>query len=240
VPGLTTARGDADGIPFFVHEEKMLSVPLLEIYQRLLDHYGPLQWWPAETAFEVCVGAILTQNTAWTNVEKAISALKAAGLLTPEGLSEIDSDQLAILIRPSGYFNIKSRRLKNFVEWLGACHNGSLDQMFAGDWQAVREELLKVHGIGPETCDTILLYAGSKPTFVVDAYTKRIFYRLGLLVEKVSYEEVRALFTANLPEEPVMFNEYHALIVEHCKRFCRKKPMCVGCPLATFCCQGLT
>ena len=209
---------------------------LLNIFNRLLDHYGPLQWWPAETPFEVCVGAILTQNTNWGNVEKAISALKQADVLTPEGLRTIEPDQLAFLIRPSGFFNVKSRRLKEFIAWFFDRYDGSLERMFAIDWRDLRGELLKVRGIGPETCDSILLYAGGQPTFVVDAYTRRLFHRLGMLNERADYEETRSLFMANLPADAALYNEYHALIVEHCKRFCRSKPLCDGCPLASGCC----
>jgi endonuclease-3 related protein len=208
----------------------------MDIFQRLLDHYGPLRWWPAETPFEVCVGAILTQNTAWTNVEKAISALKAAGVLTPEGLRDVEPARLAELIRPAGYFNVKSQRLKDFMQWLDAGYGGSLERMFAGEWRPLRDELLAVRGIGPETCDSILLYAGHKPTFVVDAYTRRLFHRLGLLPEQVGYEATRALFMENLPPDVGLFNEYHALIVEQCKQFCRTRPRCAGCPLAERCC----
>ncbi|MBI2354064.1 MAG: endonuclease III domain-containing protein [Deltaproteobacteria bacterium] len=209
---------------------------LTDIFERLLAHYGPLQWWPAETPFEVCVGAILTQNTAWSNVERAIANLKAADCLTPEGLRDIERGQLAAFIRPAGYFNVKSRRLKEFMEWLFARYDGSLERMFSGDWRLLRQELLAVHGIGPETCDSILLYAGAKPTFVVDAYTRRLFHRLGILPERTGYEETRTLFMENLPPDAVLFNEYHALIVEHCKQFCRKRPRCGGCPLASSCC----
>lgn len=209
---------------------------LQDIFTLLLNRYGPLQWWPAETPFEVCVGAILTQNTAWTNVERAIAALKAADLLTAEVLHSVDGERLAELIRPAGFFNVKSRRLKAFVAWLFDRYDGSLERMFSGDWQALRRELLAVDGIGPETCDAILLYAGHQPTFVVDAYTRRLFHRLGLLPERAGYEETRALFMAHLPPDVSLFNEYHALIVEHCKRFCRTKPQCHGCPLADRCC----
>ena len=209
---------------------------LAEIFTRLLEHYGPLRWWPAETPFEVCVGAILTQNTAWTNVERAISALRSSAMLTPEALHQVEPQQLAALIRPAGYFNVKSRRLKDFLAWLFAHHGGSLERMFAGDWRTLRGELLQVAGIGPETCDSILLYAGQQPTFVVDAYTRRLFHRLGLLPERAGYEQTRALFMENLPADLPLFNEYHALIVEHCKRFCRVKPRCDGCPLANHCC----
>lgn len=225
------------GIPFLL--EGIMGKrgeKLAEIFERLLAHYGPLSWWPAETPFEVCVGAILTQNTAWGNVERAIAALKAADCLTPEGLREIEAGHLAAFIRPAGYFNLKSRRLKAFVEWLFDRYGGSLERMFSGDWRLLRDELLAVRGIGPETCDSILLYAGHKPTFVVDAYTRRLFHRLGLLPEGAGYEETRALFMDNLPPDVPLFNEYHALIVEHCKQFCRKRPRCAGCPLASSCC----
>lgn len=195
---------------------------LLDIFDLLARYYGPLGWWPAETPFEVCVGAILTQNTAWTNVEKAIAALKGADALSAAGLREIAPDELALLIRPAGFFNVKSRRVKSFVDWLFGRYGGSLERMFCSDWRLLREELLAVAGIGPETCDAILLYAGGKPTFVVDAYTQRLFHRLGMLQLGSDYDATRRLFMDNLPAEPVLFNEYHALIVEQCKRFCRK------------------
>jgi endonuclease-3 related protein len=208
---------------------------LMNIYGHLFDRFGPLSWWPAETPFEVCIGAILTQNTAWTNVEKAISALKHAEVMTPGALRDVDPGQLAQLIRPAGYFNVKSARLKEFVAWLFLHHAGSLEQMFAGEWQSLRTELLQVRGIGPETADSILLYAGHKPTFVVDTYTRRLFHRLGLLPEDAGYDHTRDIFMANLPADAQLFNEYHALIVEQCKQFCRKKPRCSGCPLFDVC-----
>jgi len=208
---------------------------LLEIFDALLDAYGPRFWWPAETPFEVCVGAILTQNTNWGNVEKAIANLKGAGILSPEGLREVAVERLAELIRPAGYFNVKSARLKDFIGWLFREHGGRLESMFAGDWRRLRDELLKVRGIGPETCDSILLYAGHQPSFVVDAYTKRLFSRLGLLAEDAAYEQVRSLFMGNLPPDTELYNEYHALIVEHCKERCRKKPLCPACPLVAVC-----
>jgi endonuclease III related protein len=206
----------------------------MEVFDTLLKSYGPLHWWPAETPFEVCVGAILTQNTNWLNVEKAIVNLKREGLLSLDALWDIDQERLADLIRPSGFFNVKSARLKDFIGWLLKGH-GSLDAMFSGDWVSLREELIGVRGIGRETCDSILLYAGGKPSFVVDAYTKRLFYRLGLVRETAGYEEVRELFMSALPNDSALFNEYHALIVEHCKRHCRKKPICAGCPLRPVC-----
>jgi endonuclease III related protein len=204
---------------------------LLKIFDILLLHYGPRHWWPAQTPFEVCVGAILTQNTNWGNVEKAIANLKREDLLTPEALRKVPVERLAELIRPAGYYNVKSVRLKEFVGWLFECHGGSLARMFTGDWRELREELLRVKGVGRETCDSILLYAGGKPSFVIDAYTQRLFSCLGMIPEKAGYEEVRALFMANLPADPALFNEYHALIVEHGKEHCRKKPRCPGCPL---------
>jgi endonuclease III related protein len=206
----------------------------MEVFDTLLKSYGPLHWWPAETPFEVCVGAILTQNTNWLNVEKAIVNLKREGLLSLDALWDIDQERLADLIRPSGFFNVKSVRLKDFIGWLLNGH-GSLDAMFSGDWMALREELIGVRGIGRETCDSILLYAGGKPSFVVDAYTKRLFYRLGLVREAAGYEEIRGLFMSALDNDSALFNEYHALIVEHCKRHCRKKPICSGCPLRPVC-----
>jgi endonuclease-3 related protein len=208
---------------------------LQEIFERLLERFGALKWWPAETPFEVCVGAILTQNTAWTNVEKAISALKQAGVMSPETLHGSDPEYLALLIRPAGYFNVKSRRLKDFTAWLFLSHQGSLERMFSGDWHDLRMELLRVRGIGPETADSILLYAGNKPSFVVDAYTRRLFLRLGLLPEAAGYDHTRDLFMNDLPEDVPLFNEYHALIVQQCKRFCRAKPLCSGCPLSDCC-----
>jgi len=210
------------------------EILLMEVFDTLLKRYGALHWWPAETPFEVCVGAILTQNTNWLNVEKAIINLKREGLLSLQALWEIDQERLADLIRPSGFFNVKSARLKDFMGWLLAGH-GSLDVMFDGDWGMLREELIGVRGIGRETCDSILLYAGGKPTFVVDAYTKRLFFRLGLVRETDSYEQVRSLFLDALPHNSALFNEYHALIVQHCKIHCRKKPLCEGCPLRPIC-----
>ena len=212
----------------------LMQARLLEPFEILLKRYGALHWWPAETPFEVCVGAILTQNTNWLNVEKAIVNLKREGLLSVEALWELDQERLAELIRPSGFFNVKSARLKDFLGWLLRRY-GSLEAMFATDWRVLREELIAVRGIGRETCDSILLYAGDKPSFVVDAYTKRLFSRLGLVSESDSYEQVRSLFMDALPADRALFNEYHALIVEHCKRHCRKRPLCAGCPLCGFC-----
>ncbi|MBI1922217.1 MAG: endonuclease III domain-containing protein [Geobacter sp.] len=214
---------------------KKLQKQLLEIFDILARRYGPMQWWPAETPFEVCVGAILTQNTNWGNVEKAIVNLKREGLLSAKALRDVPVEKLAEAIRPAGYYNVKSSRLKDFVGWLFERFDGSLDRMFSGDWRELREELLRVRGIGRETCDSILLYAGNKPTFVVDAYTKRLFARLGVVAENADYETVRTMFMENLPEDVGLFNEYHALIVGHCKEHCRKRERCHGCDLHVTC-----
>jgi endonuclease-3 related protein len=212
-----------------------LQKQFMAVYGLMLERFGPLSWWPAETPFEVCVGAILTQNTAWTNVEKAIIALKQAEVLNPNAMRDIDPEQLAQLIRPAGYFNLKSKRLKSFIIWLFQNHGGSLENLRAGTLQALRPELLNVCGIGPETADSILLYAAEKPTFVVDAYTRRLFHRLGLLAENAGYDQTRDLFMNNLPPDAQLFNEYHAQIVEQCKQYCRKKPLCNICPLLSRC-----
>lgn len=211
---------------------------LREIFGLLHKRYGSLHWWPAETPFEVCVGAILTQNTNWVNVEKAIENLKREGMLSPQALRDVSPERLGEVIRPAGFFNVKSVRLKAFVAFLFERHDGSLEGMFTGDWRQLREELLGVKGVGRETCDSILLYAGGKPSFVVDAYTKRLFSHLGLISQKADYEEVRALFMDNLPADAELFNEYHALIVQHCKDHCRKKPRCPGCELHCLCLPG--
>jgi endonuclease-3 related protein len=213
----------------------MSSLPA--IFDILLAHYGPRHWWPAETPFEVCVGAILTQNTNWRNVERAIVNLRRVHALTPQALQQLDGEELAELIRPAGFYNVKSRRLREFVGFLFRCHQGDLAAMFAGDWQKLRGDLLAVSGIGPETADSILLYAGNQPTFVVDAYTRRLMSRLGLCAADIGYEELRQLFMSNLPPDTPLYNEYHALIVEQCKVHCTARPRCAGCPLKTLCLQ---
>jgi endonuclease-3 related protein len=209
---------------------------LIDIFDRLAAHFGPLHWWPAQSPFEVVVGAILTQNTAWRNVEYAIANLKAAGALTPADLAGLDRSELEALIRPAGFFRQKAERLQLFVRHLFARHGGELAAMLDGPLEAVRAELLACKGVGPETADSILLYAGNRPSFVVDAYTRRLFSRLGLLGGDEGYESIRALFMDNLPHETDLFNEYHALIVEECKVFCRKRtPLCAPCPLLAVC-----
>lgn len=213
-----------------------LAHRLLDIYDRLLAAYGPQGWWPADSPFEVIVGAILTQNTAWTNVEKAIAHLRAAGALTPAGLLALTTDEIARLIRPAGYFNTKARKLRAFGEFLAREHAGDLDRLFALDTAALRATLLGIYGIGPETADSILLYAAGRPVFVVDAYTRRVFSRLGLVSDTVAYHDLQALFSGHLPPDVALFNEYHALIVRHGKGRCtRRRPGCVSCPLDTTC-----
>ena len=205
------------------------------IFERLQERYGARNWWPAESPFEVCVGAILTQNTNWGNVEKAIARLKGAGRLSVEGIATLQTEELAALIRPAGYFNVKAGRLQEFVTFLQAEAGGNLDQLFMHDRQHLRRLLLDVRGIGPETADSILLYAGNLPSFVVDAYTKRIFSRLGLVDALIGYEPLRDFFMERLPEDARLYNEYHALIVEHGKQYCRPRPLCAGCCLADSC-----
>ena len=208
---------------------------LLKIYEELFKTFGPRHWWPAETPFEVVVGAILTQNTAWTNVEKAIANLKERDLIHPERLASLDPGQLAEHLRPSGFFNVKTRRLRSFLAFFTKTYGGSLDRMGRRETCALREELLAVNGIGPETADSILLYALQKPIFVVDAYTRRIFHRLGLSSADASYDDLQGMFESALPRDLTLFNEYHALIVALGKNTCKPKPRCESCPLMRGC-----
>jgi endonuclease III related protein len=203
-----------------------------EIHARLLKHFGPSRWWPAKTPFEVMVGAILTQNTSWSNVERAISNLKKAGALSPEKLRDIRLEKLEELVRPSGYFRQKAKRLKIFLEFFFAPPiSGSLKNMKNIDAGEMRRMLLEVNGIGPETADSILLYALDQPEFVVDAYTRRIFSRLGLVSEGIKYDELKAYFEDNLERDVALFNEYHADLVALGNKYCRKQPNCPECPL---------
>ena len=207
--------------------------PRLAVFQALLDRYGPQHWWPGESPFEVMVGAVLTQNTAWENVERAIARLKAAGALDPRVIVESEPQRLAEWIRPAGYFNVKARRLQAFCAWY--LERGGLEALRRQPTEPLRADLLAVHGIGPETADDILLYALERPVFVIDAYTRRLFARLDLVGEGWGYERLRAWFEDGLPREVPLFNEYHALIVRHAKEHCRKRPRCPGCPLASRC-----
>jgi len=205
---------------------------LLAIHDALLAAFGPQRWWPAETPFEVMVGAILTQNTNWRNVERAIANLRAARALTPAAMLRLAPEALAELIRPAGYFRVKAARLGHLLAHLRGRHRGSVARMLRAPLPALREELLGINGIGPETADSILLYAAGLPSFVVDAYTKRVFSRHGLVRADASYTEVQALFTSALPADAPLFNEYHALIVRVGKDCCRpREPRCDACPL---------
>jgi len=209
----------------------MINEILIEIYQLLFDRFGPQHWWPGDTQFEIITGAILTQNTNWTNVEKAIANLKSADRLSPEKLYHLDLPRLAELIRPAGYFNIKAKRLKNFVQWLFDNYQGKLSNLEGLETNRLRAELLAIKGIGRETADSILLYALDRPIFVVDAYTARVAIRHGLIEPDADYEQLRELFQSNLLEDVQLFNEYHALLVKVGKEFCKPKAQCPGCPL---------
>jgi endonuclease-3 related protein len=212
-------------------DNKKISEIVQDIYRRLLVRYGPQHWWPGQEPFEVIIGAILTQSTAWTNVEKAITNLKAAGKLTPEGLRQLSDKELAGLIRPCGYYNVKARRLKAFVSRLRERYDDDLDKLFKNDIEDLRKKLLDIYGVGEETADSIMLYAGNKTVFVIDAYTRRIVDRMGLKPENRSYASYQKLFTVNVPADTGLFNEYHALLVHHAKEVCRKSPLCQHCCL---------
>jgi len=194
-------------------------------------HYGPTHWWPGDTAFEIAIGAILTQNTAWTNVEKAIANLKREKLLSAKAILECAPDRLENALRPSGYFRVKAGRARSFCEHLMTHYGGRMGAMAKRPLEELRPELLAVHGIGHETADDILLYACEKPVFVVDAYTRRIFGRHGLVPGNIGYEALRHFFEKRLDADTHLFKEYHGLIVWTGKDFCRKHPKCAGCPL---------
>jgi endonuclease-3 related protein len=205
---------------------------LMDYYAAMSQSLGPMRWWPARTPFEVIVGAILTQNTSWGNVERAIANLRSAQMLRPSAIADARTSKLATLVRPSGYFRQKAKKLKAFVRFLKQEYGGSLKRMFDTPTEILREQLLAVHGIGPETADSILLYAGNHPVFVVDAYTHRIFGRHGITNGEPEYESVRALIETALPRDSQLYNEFHALIVNTGKNWCRKKdPRCAECPL---------
>lgn len=211
----------------------------MQLYDRLLEAYGAQHWWPAESPFEVIVGAVLTQNTSWTNAATAIANLKGAGALSARRLREMPHEELASMLRPAGYFNSKARKLRAVSEYMGR-YGDDLDALFRSKpLPELREEVLSVYGVGPETADSILLYAGGLPTFVVDAYTKRILGRLEVLSDDVEYETVRDFFHRALPPDPQLFNEFHALLVTHARDSCRKRaPRCFGCPLLDLCPAG--
>jgi len=237
------------------------EIPLY--YIALLSRYGPQNWWPARSRFEVIVGAYLTQNTNWSNVEKAMLNLRRARALTVAAMRSIPLDELETLVRPSGYFRQKARNLKTFIAFLDRHYSGSLTRMFAAPTTKLRAELLDLNGVGPETADSILLYAGNHPVFVVDAYTRRVLMRHGIINEKTGYAEIRTMIeqaissseaeslvvknAASDPRHPISrmsssartelaqhYNELHALIVRVGNHYCRAKPICEGCPLQSF------
>ena len=202
------------------------------LYSSLYGYYGAQNWWPAESELECILGTILTQNTTWKNVEKAINQLKQQGLISIERLNSISTDNLAQIIKSSGYYNQKAIKIKNFISFLNEHYSGNLDEMLGEEVYTLREKLLSIKGIGPETADSIILYAAKKPAFVIDAYTYRILSRHGLVAEDSSYQEMQDLFMDSLPDDPQLFNDYHALIVKVGKEHCKKKsPVCNGCPL---------
>ncbi len=201
-----------------------------DIYNILYSHYGPQNWWPGDSPFEVMVGAILTQNTSWKNVEKAILNLKP--YLEPSVLLNMETDRLASLVRPSGFYRLKAKRLKNFLSFFIDTYNGSVEEMKRAEFDCLRRELLSIPGIGRETCDSILLYALSKPVFVVDAYTKRIGVRHNIFGESATYEEIQKIFEERMERNVQVYNEFHALLVKVGKENCKKKePLCETCPL---------
>lgn len=210
-----------------ISSRKILKV----IYQKLSSALGPQHWWPARTRFEVIVGAILTQNTNWENVTRALQNLRRHHLLNPQAMKDISLEHLAALIRSAGYFNVKARRLKNFTTFLFLEYGGSLKRMERTNEGPLRAKLLNINGIGPETADSILLYAFDKPVFVVDAYTKRIFSRHNIVGRDSDYHSIQKIFVDSLKPDRQLFNEYHALIVNTAKNHCKTKPLCERCPL---------
>jgi len=205
---------------------------LLDIYSTLYNTFGPQDWWPAESKFEIVVGAVLTQNTNWKNVERAIANLKREGVLSVEGILE-NKSRLPELIRSVGYYRVKTERLVNLMNKIREYN--SLEEFLNLPMRKLREELLGIKGIGKETADSIILYAGKYPIFVVDAYTRRLFSRLGIIRGNETYDEIQKIVMDNTPNDEYLYNEFHALIVELGKRYCRKRPLHTGCPLNKFC-----
>ena len=228
-PRTLNPLGASDNIDLSLGE--LMKAQLLKVYQILFETFGPQHWWPGETPFEVMVGAILTQNTSWKNVEVSILHLKENRVMSPEGIYRLKMSVLASMITSSGCFRIKASRLKTFVDFLFEEFDGDIDKMGKVPLEELREKLLGVKGIGPETADSILLYGLKQPIFVIDAYTKRVLSRHGIISEKASYVEVQSLFMKNLPLHEKLFNEYHALFVHLGKTVCKKIPKCDICPL---------
>jgi endonuclease-3 related protein len=212
---------------------------LVRAYDRLFDAFGPQHWWPGDSPFEIIVGAVLVQNTSWRNVERAIQNLRDAAVMSPVAMYALPPEELAELIRPAGYYQVKTRRLRNLLQFVLDNFGGSLDEMFTTDLSTLREQLLAVHGIGPETADAILLYAGGLPTFVVDTYTHRVLARHGWIGYEADYHEIKDYFESTLPADAPLYNEYHALLVRVGKDFCRRTaPKCEACPLSNMLPEG--
>ena len=214
---------------------KSIGDTLMDYYRKLYDHYGPQGWWPGDGPLETIVGAILTQFTSWRNVERALANLKNADCMSAEALRDVPTDELALLIRPSGAFNQKTRRLKAFIQRLWDTCNGSLDAMLSQEPETLRQELLSIHGIGPETADDIMLYAAEQPYFVIDSYTIRVLERWGIHPDRPTYDGYQRLFHENLPRDAHLYNEYHALFDRHAKELCRPRPACPQCFLRDQC-----
>ena len=209
---------------------------LMEIYHTLLEHFGPRGWWPADSRLEVIIGAVLTQAVAWKNVTRAIDNLKRANLMNINFIIDIDEEDLAQHIKPALYHRQKAKKLKALMTFIATEYNGDLDLMFAESLPILRKKLLGIWGIGPETADSILLYAGDKTVFVVDTYTKRIFNRLGMVDENISYQEMQEYLQKNIPSDLYIYNEYHALLVGLGANYCKKiRPHCSKCPLLNLC-----
>jgi endonuclease III related protein len=207
----------------------------IEAYRLLYDYFGPQNWWPGDSPFEIMVGAVLTQNTNWSNVQKAITQLKSENLLSYQSLCLLSVDEIAQLIRPAGYYNLKAQRLRNLLDMLTTHYHGDLESFLVDDLESARENLLAVKGVGPETADSILLYACGQPVFVVDMYTHRVFSRHNMVEEETDYSTMQDIFLNHLPQDTQLYNEFHALIVRVARSFCKKKqPLCGQCPL-----QGL-
>lgn len=209
---------------------------LQQVYELLLQHFGPRGWWPGDSAFEIIVGAVLTQAVAWKNVEKALAAMKEAGVFSVQAILQTPDDELSALIRPTLYHRQKTRKLKEIMYYVEHEYQGNIHSMFQEPMYILRQELLSIWGIGPETADSILLYAGNYPTFVVDAYTRRIFSRLGWVAETISYHKLQKAIQERVPEDITIYNEYHALLVAQGASYCKKtQPLCNDCPLSQIC-----
>ena len=216
-------------------ERTIPQLSLTDVYHLLRGHHGPQKWWPADTPFEVMVGAILVQRTTWTNTRRAIENLKRAGKLSPRAIRDTGEEDIQELVKPSGFFRTKARKLRALSEFLGERYGDSLEAMSELSDSELRGELLSVYGVGDETADDIMLYAFGRPLFVVDAYTRRIFGRLGLVDPNLKYADVQSVFQDGIPRDVALYNEYHGLIVVHGKAICKTRPVCSECPLDTVC-----